>query len=72
MSGPQLKTENQIMRYRWTFRKDPLIYDIINYGVTMDFQKKYFIEPAESCSHWLKITLWKKLGRQVRKYRIAI
>ena len=24
MSDPQLKTENQIMAYRWTFRKDPL------------------------------------------------
>ena len=24
MSGPQLKIKNQIMAYRWTFRKDPL------------------------------------------------
>ena len=26
-------------------------YDIIDYGVTMDFQKKSFIEPAKSCPH---------------------
>ena len=25
MSGPQLKTGNQIMAYLWTFRKDPKI-----------------------------------------------
>ena len=25
----------------------------------MDFQKKSFIEPGESCLYWLKITLWK-------------
>ena len=24
MSGPQLKIKNQIMTYRWTFRKNPL------------------------------------------------
>ena len=24
MSDPPLKTENQVMSYRWTFRKDPL------------------------------------------------
>ena len=28
-------------------------YDVIDYGVTIDFQKKSFIEPAESCSHSL-------------------
>ena len=50
------------MAYRWTFSKDPgkleNIYeqstiknDIIDYGVTMDFQKKPFIEPVESCPH---------------------
>ena len=50
MSGPQLKTKNQIMAYRWTFRKDPLKlekiceqstikYDMIDYDVTMDLQK---------------------------------
>ena len=38
----------------------------------MDLQKKPYIEPAESCPHWLKIILWKKLGRPVQKYRIAI
>ena len=32
----------------------------------MDLQKKSFIEPAESCPHWLKTTLWKKLGRLVQ------
>ena len=37
----------------------------------MDIQKKSFIEPAESCPHWLKTTLW-KLGHLVQKYRIAI
>ena len=71
------------MVYRWTFRKDPLKlekicewstikFGIIDYGVTMDLQKKFFIEPAESCPHWLKIILWKKLGRLAQKYRIAI
>ena len=24
MNGPQLKIKNQIMAYRWIFRKDPL------------------------------------------------
>ena len=38
----------------------------------MDLQKKSFIEPAENCPHWLKITLWNKLGYLVQKYRIAI
>ena len=38
----------------------------------MDLQKKSFIEPCESCPHWLKITLWKELGRLVKKYRITI
>ena len=38
----------------------------------MDLQKKSFTEPAESCFHWLKITLWKELGSLVQKYRIAI
>ena len=71
------------MAYRWTFSKDPgkleNIYeqstiknDIIDYGVTMDFQKKSFIEPVESCPHQLKITLRNQLGRLVQKYRIAI
>ena len=35
----------------------------------MDLQKS-FIEPAESCPHRLKITLWKKVGRLVQQYRI--
>ena len=48
-------------------------YDIVDYGVRMDLQKKSFIlEHAENCPHWLKITLWKELGRQVQNYRIAI
>ena len=62
MSGPQLKIKSQIMAYRWTFGKDPLNleklcerttvkYDIINYGVKMDLQKKSFIETGESCLH---------------------
>ena len=38
----------------------------------MDLQKKSFIEPVESCPHWLKITLLKDLGHIAQKYRIAI
>ena len=38
----------------------------------MDLQKKSFIEPAESCLHWLKIILWKELGHLVQKYEVAI
>ena len=71
------------MAYRWTFGKDLLNlekfceqsiikYDIIDYGVTMDLQKMSFIETAESCPHWLKITLLKKLDCLVQKYRITI
>ena len=71
------------MVYRWTFGKDLLNlekfcerftikYDTIDYGVTMDLHKKSFIETGESCLHWLKITLWKELGRLVQKYRITI
>ena len=70
INGVQLKVKNQIMTYCWTFGKDPLKwpkiyewstikYDIVDYGVTMNLQKESFIEPAESCSHFLKITLWK-------------
>ena len=66
------------MAYRWTFGKDSLNlekfcewstikYDIIDYGATMDLQKKSFIETGESCPHWLKITLWKELGRLIQK-----
>ena len=47
-------------------------YGIIGYGVTMDLQKKSFIEPGKSCPHWLKITLWKEFSCLVQKYRIAI
>ena len=43
----------------------------MDYGVTMDLQKKSFIKPAESCPRWLKIPLWKELVRLVQKYRIA-
>ena len=49
------------MAYRWTFGKDPnqrkccehsrIKFDIIDYGVTMDLEKKSFIEPGESCPH---------------------
>ena len=50
------------MAYRWTFGKDPLNlekfceqstikYDIIDYGVTMDLQKKSFIETRENYQH---------------------
>ena len=47
-------------------------YDKKDYDVTMDLQKKPFIESAESCPHWLKFTLWKELGSLVERYRIAI
>ena len=40
-------------------------YDVIEYGVTA---KNSFIEPGESCRHWLKIILWKELGHLVQKY----
>ena len=59
-------------KIREDFVSDTQLNDIIDYDVTMDLQKKSFIGPAESCSHWLKITLWKKLGRLVQNYRIAI
>ena len=76
MSGPQLKIKNQIMAYCWTFENGSLklvkILWAMHYGVTMDPQKKSFIEPGESCPHWLKITSWNELGRLVHKYRIAI
>ena len=66
------------MAYHWTFGKNPLNleklcvwstikHDIIGYDVTMDFQKKSYIETGESCSHWLKITLWKELSRLFQK-----
>ena len=45
---------------------------MIDYGVTMDLQKKSFVEPAKSFLQWLKITLWKKLDCLVQKYTIAI
>ena len=49
------------MAYRWNFGKDPLKlekfcerstikHDIIDYGITVDLQKKSFIKPAKSCS----------------------
>ena len=47
-------------------------YDIVDYGVTMDLQKKSFIETDKSYPHCLKITLWKELGYLVQKYRIII
>ena len=47
------------MGYRWTFEKDSLNlgkfcelstikHDIIDYGITIDLQKKSFIETGES------------------------
>ena len=50
------------MAHHWTFKKGPLNlekscerspvnYDIIDYGVTMDLQKMFFIETGESCPH---------------------
>ena len=40
--------------------------------VTIDLQKKSFIETGQSYPHWLKITLKKELGQIVQKYRITI
>ena len=45
---------------------------MIDYGVTMDLQKKAFIEAGEFCPNWLKITLRKRLGCLVWKYKVAI
>ena len=70
------------MAYRWTCGKGPqklgkfceqstTTYDIIDYSLTMDLQRKSFIEPAKSCPHWLQIKLWNELGRLVQKYRIV-
>ena len=50
------------MAYRWTCGKGPqklgkfceqstITYDIIDYSLTMDLQRKSFIEPAKSCPH---------------------
>ena len=45
---------------------------MMDYGVTMDLQKKPLIEPVESCPHWLKITLcmelWYEQEKHVRKF----
>ena len=38
----------------------------------MELQKKSFIESTEICPHLLKITLQKKLGCLVKKYRTSI
>ena len=83
ISGPQLNIKNQIIGYCSTFWKilknyrkfcerSTIKYDIIYYGVTMDIRKKSFIKSAKSCPHWLKIKLWKDLGRLVQKYRISM
>ena len=64
ISSPQLKIKNQIMAYHWPLGKDPLNlqkfcewstikYDIMDYGVTMDLQKKSFIKTGESFPRWL-------------------
>ena len=63
-----------MLAYCWTFGKDPqkfcersaIKYGVTSYDVTMDLQKKSLIEPAESYPHWLKIKLWKELGRLVQ------
>ena len=82
ISGSQLKIKNQIMAYRWTFKKDPLKlekicgqsrikYDIVDYGVTMELQRKSFVEPSEIWPDWLKLALGKELGHPVQKYWIV-
>ena len=64
------------MAYRWTFGKDPLkleeILWAIHNGAATDIQIKSFIEPAKSCPHLLKATLWKELGPLVQWCRITI
>ena len=37
----------------------------MDYGVTVDRQKKFFIKPGESWPHCLKIKLWDELGRLI-------
>ena len=44
----------------------------MDYGVTVDRQKKSFIKPGEKWLHRLKIILWNELGRLVQKHRITI
>ena len=65
--------KNQIKAYRWTFGKDPLKLEKIWYNrlCCNNGSSEKNIEPGESCPHWLKITLWKELGRLVQKSRIA-
>ena len=74
VSCPPLKIKNQVMTYRWTFGKDCLKlekfceratieYNIIDYGVTMDLQKKSFIKTGESCPQ----NLW-KLSALIENY----
>ena len=58
------------MKKKKNYERPTVRYDIVEYGVTMDLQKKSFIELAKSCPHWLKITLW-KLVQLVQKCRIA-
>ena len=45
-------------------------FDVIDYGVTKDLQKKSFTEPAKSCPLIDRKLHWKKLGCLV--YRTAI
>ena len=65
------------MAYRWTFAKDSLKLEEILWAIhhgaaTTDLQIKFFIEPAESCPHLLKATLWKELAPLVKWCRITI
>ena len=48
--------EKILLNKRTFCKRSTIIYDMIDYGVTVDLQKKSLIEPTKSCPHWLKIT----------------
>ena len=66
--GIPLDIRKSSSEIRENFVSDPQL----NMDVTIDLQQNFFVEPAESCPHWLKFTLSKKLGRLIQKYRIAV
>ena len=39
------------MKKKKNYERPTVRYDIVEYGVTMDLQKKSFIELAKSCPH---------------------
>ena len=82
ISGPQLKVKNQTMANCWTLAKDSLKLEnkFVSYPQLFmmqwlwrwDFRKTDFIEPAESCPFWCKITLRREITCLVQIYRIVI